>query len=158
MKPVSTHRAVALGLFRSSVFFVFAVAAFTEADRHTQTLLITGIFMIDVVSWHLCEVIGVHSNLVYNQTWFNVLADRFTFEKLLDRFRDRQFIDFPELVREGTQAARADIDLFLQEKTIWAGWGWFRKTLAGAGYFLWYWISYGIFYWIAAAVANILHP
>jgi len=39
--PVSTHKAFALGAFRSSVFFIFAIAAFTERDPHTSTILIT---------------------------------------------------------------------------------------------------------------------
>lgn len=47
-----------------------------------------GIFLLDVVSWHLCQVVNINGNLVYNQTWFNVLADRLIFEKLLGRFRD----------------------------------------------------------------------
>jgi hypothetical protein len=44
----------------------------------------------------------------------------------------------------------------LKEKTIWAEWGGFKKTLAGIGYFLWFWISYGIFYGIAAFLGSFL--
>jgi hypothetical protein len=91
--PVSTHKAFALGAFRSSVFFIFAIAAFTERDPHTSAILITAVFLIDVASWHLCEVMNITGNLVYNQTWFNTLANRFIFEKILDRFRDRGQID-----------------------------------------------------------------
>ena len=90
MTPVPVHKAAAIGLFRTSVFFVFAIAAFAERDNHTQTLLLTVVFLLDVISWHICEVTNINGHVVYNQTWFNVLADRFIFEKLLDRLRDRQ--------------------------------------------------------------------
>jgi hypothetical protein len=156
MTPVPVHKAAAIGLFRTSVFFVFATAAFAERDSHTQTLLLTVVFLLDVISWHICEVTNINGHTVYNQTWFNVLADRFVFEKLLDRLRDRQNVDFQEIIREGTKAAAADVELFLKEKTVWAEWGGFKKTLAGIGYFLWFWVSYGIFYGIAAFLGSFL--
>jgi hypothetical protein len=154
MTPVAVHRAAALGAFRSSVFFLFAVAACAESNTQTRTLLLTVVFLLDVVSWHLCEAINLNGHLVYNQTWFNTLADRFIFEKLLDRFRDRQHIDFQEITKEGTKLASADVEVYLKDNTIWAEWGWLKKTLAGAGYFLWFWISYGIFYGIAAFIGS----
>ena len=152
MTPVSTHKAFALGAFRSSVFFIFAIAAFIERDPHTSTILITAVFLVDVASWHLCEVMNITGNLVYNQTWFNTLANRFIFEKILDRFRDRAQIDFQLIVQEGTKAASADIAVFLKANTTWSEWGGFKRTLAGIGYFLWFWISYGIFYGIAGSI------
>ncbi|MGL3104910.1 hypothetical protein [Bradyrhizobium sp. BR 1432] len=112
MTPVSVHKAAATGLFRTSVFFVLAVAAFAERDDHTRTLLLVVVFLLDIVSWHLCQVVNINGSLVYNQTWFNVLADRFIFEKLLDRFRDREHIDFQEIIKEGTKSASADVELF----------------------------------------------
>lgn len=156
MTPVATHRAFALGAFRSSVFFFFAIAAFTERDQHTSTILITAVFLLDVASWHLCEVMNITGNTVYNQTWFNVLANRFIFQRILERFRDRQHIDFDSIVQEGTKAAGADVAVFLKDNTIWSEWGGFKKTMAGIGYFLWYWISYGIFYGIAGAIGTAL--
>jgi hypothetical protein len=58
MTPVPFHKAAAIGLFRTSVFFVFAIAAFAESDKHTQTLLLTVVFLLDVISWHKvnCDV------------------------------------------------------------------------------------------------------
>ena len=73
MTPIAVHKAAATGLFRTSVFFVFAAGAFAERDDHTRSLLLVGIFLLDVVSWHLCEVVNVNGHLAYNQTWFNVL-------------------------------------------------------------------------------------
>jgi hypothetical protein len=114
------------------------------------------VFMFDVVSWHICEVTNINAHVVYNQTWFNVLADRFTLEKPLDRVRDRERVDFPELIKEGTKAAGADIDKFLSETTVWAHWGGFKKSLAGGGLFVWYWVSYGLFYGFAFLAGSTL--
>ena len=132
MTPVAIHRSVALGMFRSSVFFFFAVAAFSENNSQTRTLLLTIVFLFDVVSWHLCQVVNINGHLVYNQTWFNTLADRFIFEKLLDRFRERQHIE-QEITQEGTKAAASDVEVYLKGHTVWAEWGWIKKTLAGIG-------------------------
>lgn len=127
-----------------------------ERDQRTSTILITAVFLLDVASWHLCEVIGLTGNIVYNQTWFNVLANRFITQKILEKFRDREQIDFEVIVREGTKAAGADMAVFLKESTVWAEWGGFRRTLLGVGLFLWHWISYGIFYGIAGAIGTTL--
>jgi hypothetical protein len=154
--PIPAHKAFALGAFRSSVFFFFAIAAFTENDQHTRTILITGVFLLDVASWHLCEVMNITGNIVYNQTWFNVLANRFIFQKVLERFRDREHIDFESIVKEGTKAAGEDIAVYLKDTTNWSEWGVFKKTVAGIGHFLWYWISYGIFYGIAGVIGTTL--
>jgi hypothetical protein len=144
MIPTATHKAAAVGLFRSSVFFIFAVGAFAERDQHTSTLLATGVFLLDVASWNLSQVLTISANEAYNRAWFNTLADRFIFEKLLDRFRNQEHVDFQEIVKEGTVAAREDVQLSLRDNTVWAEWRWFKKSLAGVGYYLWFWISYGI--------------
>lgn len=156
MTPVATHKAIALGSFRSSVFFIFAVASFMERDPHTATVLLTAVFLLDVASWHLCEVVTMTGNIVYNQTWFNVLANRFITQGIMERFRDRQNIDFETIVQEGTKAAAADVLVFLKDNTFWSEWGSFRRGLIGLGLFLWYWISYGIFYGIAGAIGTAL--
>jgi hypothetical protein len=156
MTPIATHKAFALGSFRSSVFFIFAVAAFIERDQHTSTILITAVFLLDVASWHLCLVIGLTGNIVYNQTWFNVLANRFITQKVLERFRDREQIEFDSIVQEGTKAASADIAVYLKDTTVWSEWGWFKKTMASVGLFIWYWISYGIFYGAAGFLGSVL--
>jgi hypothetical protein len=38
--------------------------------------------------------------------------------------------------------------------TVWYEWGGLRKFLLGVGHFLWYWLSYGIFYGIAGAIGT----
>jgi hypothetical protein len=154
MTPFPLHKAYALGLFRSSVFFVFAVAAFAEADRHTGTILITAVFLLDVTSWHIVQVLLIDGQQTRNNAWADLLANRFIFEKILERFRDRKHIEFQEMVREGTQAAAADIVIYMKDNTIWSEWGWFKRTLAGTAYFLWFWISYGIFYGIAGFLGS----
>ena len=154
MTPLPPHRTYALGAFRQSVFFIFAVAAFSERDSHTSTILVTAVFLIDVASWHLCEAVGLAGNAVYNHVWFDTLANRFIFEKLADRLKYKQPFEVPELIKEGTTAAKEDIERFVRDGTIWAQWGGFRKTLHGIGYFLWWWISYGIFYGIAGALGQ----
>jgi hypothetical protein len=156
MTPVATHKAAALGAFRSSVFFIFAVAAFMERDQHTATVLITAVFLLDVASWHLCEVVSMTGNIVYNQTWLNVLANRFITQNILEKFRDRQTIDFETIVQEGTKAAGADVAVFLKDHTMWSEWGTFKKSLAGIGLFLMHWVSYGIFYGIAGTIGTAL--
>ncbi|MGX1105442.1 hypothetical protein [Bradyrhizobium elkanii] len=144
----------ALGTFRSSVFFVFAVAAF--ADRDQRGLIPASVFLLDVATWHLSVVVGVTGNMVYNETWFNTLANRFIFEKVLERFRNREEIEFQSIIREGTVAAKDDIELFLREKTAWSGWGTIKKTAAGIALFVWHWVSYGLFYGVAALLGNFL--
>jgi hypothetical protein len=148
VSTISSSQAVMLERRRSSG------SSFTSLQW--RPLLLTIVFLLDVISWHICEVTNINGHLVYNQTWFNVLADRFILEKLLDRLRDRQYVDFQEITKEGTKAAAADVELFLKEKTVWAEWGGLKKTLAGIGYFLWFWISYGIFYGIAAFLGSFL--
>jgi hypothetical protein len=109
-----------------------------------------------VASWHLCEVMNITGNVVYNQTWFNVLANRLITQKILEKFADRQHIDFDSIVQEGTEAARADIATYLKDNTLWSEWGTFKRSMAGAGLFLWFWISYGIFYGIAGFIGSAI--
>jgi hypothetical protein len=135
MTPVPVHKAAAIGLFRTSVFFVFAIAAFAERDSHTQTLLLTIVFLLDVISWHICEVTNINGHLVYNQTWFNVLADRFILEKLLDRLRDRQHVDFQEITKEGTKAAAADVSYFWRKRPFGPNGAASKKLLLGSATF-----------------------
>jgi hypothetical protein len=156
MTPIAIHKATAIGFFRSSVFFIFAAAAFAERYQHTSTLLVTGVFLLDVVSWHLSQVITIIATESYNRSWLNTLSDRFILEKLLDRVRAGSQIDFEEVVKESTSAAGKDIQKFVRENASWAEWGWFRKSAAGFGYFVWFWVSYGILYGIAAIAGSFL--
>ena len=117
MTPLPPHRTYALGAFRQSVFFIFAVAAFSQRDSHTSTILVTAVFLIDVASWHLCEAVGLAGNAVYNHVWFDTLTNRFTFEKLADRLKYKQSFEVPELIKEGTTAAKEDIERFVRDGT-----------------------------------------
>ena len=101
-------------------------------------------------------MVGHTGNIVYNQTWFNVLANRFVTQKILERFRDRQHIDFESIVQEGTKAASADIAVYLKDTTVWSEWGGFKKSMAAIGLFIWYWVSYGLFYGIAGFIGTTL--
>jgi len=154
MTPLAAHRSLALGTFRQSVFFVFAIGAFVERDEHTRTILTASIFLLDVASWHLSEVVAFYTHSVYNRVWHDTLTHRFFYEYLLDRIKAKQNIDVPELIKESTAAAKNDIARYLKDGTLWYEWGGFRKFLLGAGHFLWYWLSYGIFYGIAGAIGT----
>jgi hypothetical protein len=150
MTPIPSQRMWALAAFRWSVFFVLAVAAFSERDQHTQTILISIVFAADVVSRLLGESISMVGAAVYNQVWMDTLANRFIFQKLVENIQQKQQIDPESLIKEGTIAARDDIQKFLRDEHPWSQWGKFKKTIHGIGYFLWWWLSYGVFYWFAA--------
>lgn len=148
------HRAIALGLFRSSVFFFFAVGAFSESDPRTRTILVSLVFVLDATSWHLSQVALIAADGVYSRFWHDMLSNRFFYERLLDKFRDKEFVDVQALFKEGTVAAREDIKKYLTDETAWYQWGWFKRTLAGTWSFAWMWISYGIFYGLAGALGT----
>lgn len=93
---------------------------------------------------------------VYNRIWHDTLSNRLAFEKMVEHYRSQRTIDVGEIVKEGTVAAREDLATFLRDSTVWFEWGWFRKTLMGTGHFLWFWISYGIFYGLAGALGSAL--
>ena len=154
MKPIQAYRTYALGAFRWSVFFIFAVVAFSERDAHTRTILVTIVFLLDVISWHLCLVMDLTGAAVYNQVWFDTLTNRFTLEKLADKVKYKQSIEVPALIKEGLDAARQDLERFVRDGTYWHEWGGFKKTMHGVGYFVWWWISYGLFYGAAAFLSG----
>jgi hypothetical protein len=108
MAALPTYKAGAIGIFRGSVFFVFAIAAFAERDQHTSTILAAAVFLLDVASWHICTVSGVGTESLYDRLWFNTLTNRFTFEKILDRFRDGEHIDFEAITKESSVAERCN--------------------------------------------------
>ncbi|TCU75253.1 hypothetical protein EDE08_103473 [Bradyrhizobium sp. R2.2-H] len=152
--PIALHRAVAVGAFRWTVFFFVAIAAFAQRDEKTGTILATLVFLIDVVSWTVGELIVTINAASSNQQWHSTLTDRLIFEKLLDRFRDREHIDFSQITQEGTRAATEDVNKYMRDTTFWSEWGGFRKTLLGIGYYLWFWISYGMFYGAAGLIGS----
>jgi hypothetical protein len=84
----------------------------------------------------------------------DTLTHRFFYEYLLDRVKSKQNIDVPELIKESTTAANEDIARYLRDGTVWYEWGGFRKSLLGVGHFIWYCLSYGIFYGIAGAIGT----
>lgn len=144
--PLPAHRAAALGFFRSSVFFVMAMVAFSQHDEKTSTILVSIVFLLDVASWHLSQVMFIATTQASNFQWHSTLADRFILQELLERVRMGSHIDFDEIVKAGTKDATADITQFLKDQTIWQEWGGFRRFMLGLGHFLWYWLSYGMFY------------
>lgn len=154
MTPLAMHRAFALGMFRSSVFFVLAVVAFAERDSNTQTILLTLVFLIDVVSWHLCQIIYWASEGVYNRVWANTLQDRFFVDGILEDVRAGAGVNVEHQRKESMRQTREDLENFVEGATIWFRWGGFRKTLLGIGHFLWFWISYALFYGCAAFVGG----
>ena len=105
MTPLPPHRSLALGIFRQSAFFIFAIAAFAERDEHTRTILTVSVFLLDVVSWHLSEVVAFYTHSVYNRVWHDTLTNRFLLEYLSDLIKAKQHIDVPALVKESTAAA-----------------------------------------------------
>jgi len=154
--PIPAHRAAAIGMFRWSVFFVMATAAFAQHDEKISTILASIVFLLDVATWHLGQLMIIATGQSANTAWHSTLSNRFIFEKLLDRFRDRQHIDFQEIIREGSQSATADITQYLRDNTFWQDWGNIRKSMLGIAYFVWYWASYAIFYGIAGLVGGFL--
>ncbi|MGL3109564.1 hypothetical protein [Bradyrhizobium sp. BR 1432] len=77
-------------------------------------------------------------------------------EKLLNRVRDRQPIEFEQISQEGTRAATEDVNTFLKDNTLWSEWGGFRKGLLGLGYYLWFWLQYDLFYGAAGWIGSSL--
>lgn len=116
------------------------------------------VFLLDVISWHLCQVVTVAAEAGYNKGWFNTLSDRIFLENLFDRVRDGSGsrLDIETLRRESAKDAVEDINKFLRENTVWSEWGWLKKALLGVGHFAWYWISYGVFYGAAAVLGSAL--
>lgn len=155
MVPHSIQRTFAIGVFRSSVFFFCAIAAFSESDARTRTILITMVFLIDVATWYLANVATILSESVYTRSWSNTLADRFFIDHTLENVRDGIALDPESLRLISSKEAVSDVEKFLSDTTVWFHWGWFKKTLHGIGYFLWFWISYGVFYAIAGALGSM---
>lgn len=156
MTPIASHRLYALGAFRWSVFFFFAIAAFSERDGHTRSILAATLFVLDVVSWNICEAISLTGGALYNHVWLDTLTNRFILEKLADRVKLGQPVEVPVLIQESRVAAKEDVEDFVRANTIWADWGGFKKTLHATGYFVWWWVSYGIFYGTAGAIGQAI--
>jgi hypothetical protein len=152
------HKVFALALFRSSAFFVCAVVAFSQQEERTRTILLMRVFLVDVASYHVLMTLLMSNESVYSRVWGDTLTNRFFYEKLVAKVRDREQIDVPLLFGEADTDAAAVIKNNLKTSTLWSEWGWFRKTLAGIWRFLRLWIGYGLFYSAAALIGDFLKP
>jgi hypothetical protein len=123
MVRIPAYRAVALGFFRSSVFFVVAVAAFAQREDRTGTILTTLVFLIDVATYHLLQVMVISNESVYSRVWRDTLANRFFYQKLLEDFRDRQHVDVEALFKQATARSGEDIKTYPRDATFWSEWG-----------------------------------
>lgn len=135
MVPLPPHRAYALGFFRSSVCFALAVGAFAQDDPKTRAILITLLFAIDALSWHLIEYTSYATNSVYNRVWHDTLSNRMAMEALVETYRAGGQINIGGLVKEGTEAARLDIEKFFRENTAWYDWAGSKRPLWAPGDF-----------------------
>ncbi len=154
MTATPIYRAFALGFFRSSVFFICAVIAFSQREDRTGTILLMVVFLIDVASYQIIQVITISTEGVYARVWKDTLTNRFFYEKLFDKIRDREHIDVDMLFKDATARSVQDINMFLKDTTVWSEWGGFKKTMMGLGSFLWLFISYGTFYGIAGWIGE----
>ena len=87
MTATPIYRAFALGIFRSSVFFICAVIAFSQREDRTGTILVTLVFLIDVASYHILQVITISTEGVYTRVWRDTLTNRLFYERLFEKFR-----------------------------------------------------------------------
>jgi hypothetical protein len=154
MVPTPIYGAVALGLFRSSVFFFVAVAAFAQREDRTGTILTTLVFLIDVATYHVLQVLIVTTEGVYTRVWKDTLTNRFFYECLFEKIRDREHVDVDALFKEARVRSTEDIKTYLNDTTFWFGWGGFKKTLMGVWSFTWLWISYALFYGAAGWIGE----
>src|SRR5258708_27843114 len=110
MTATPIYRAFALGFFRSSVFFICAVIAFSQREDRTGTILLMVVFLIDVASYQIIHVITISTEGVYARVWKDTLTNRFFYEKLFDKIRDRGHIDVDMLFKDGTARSVPDIN------------------------------------------------
>jgi hypothetical protein len=149
MTATPIYRTFALGLFRSSVFFICAVVAFSQREDRTGTVLLMIVFLLDVASYQIVQVVTISAESVYARVWADTLTNRLFYEKLFEKIRAHEHVDVDVLFKEATKSSAVDVKVFLKDTTVWSEWGGFKQTLAGIWNFLWLWISYGIFYGIA---------
>ena len=154
MTATPIYRAFALGLFRSSVFFICAVIAFSQREDRTGTILLMLVFLIDVASYHILQVITISTEGVYTRVWRDTLTNRLFYERLFERIRDREHVDVDSLFKDASVRSADDIKVFLKDTTVWSEWGGFKQTMMGIWSFLWLWISYAIFYGIAGWIGE----
>jgi hypothetical protein len=157
MTATPIYKAFALGVFRSSVFFICAVIAFTQREDRTGTILVTLVFLIDVASYHIIQVITISTEGVYTRVWRDTLTNRLFYERLFEKIRGHEDVDVDFLFKEASTRLAQDIKAFLKDTTVWSEWGGFKQTMMGIWSFLWLWISYAIFYGIAGLIGESMH-
>ena len=109
MRPIAPHYLTGIGCFRGFIFFILATAAFSERDMKTSTILATVVFLLDVATWYVAEMIRFHGAVAHNYVWLNTLTDRFILEKLIENVRVGRAIDFNVITAEARKEALADI-------------------------------------------------
>jgi hypothetical protein len=154
MTVTPIYRAFALSLFRSSVFFICAVIAFSERENRTGTILLMLVFLVDVVSYQIIQVLTISAEGVYTRVWRDTLTNRFFYEKLFEKIRGREHVDVDALFKDASVRSAQDINAFLKDTTVWSEWGGLKKTMMGIWSFVWLWISYAIFYGIAGWIGE----
>jgi hypothetical protein len=67
MTTTPTYKAFALSFFRSSVFFICAVIAFSEREDRTGSILLMLVFLVDVASYQIIQVAVISAEGVYTR-------------------------------------------------------------------------------------------
>jgi hypothetical protein len=156
MTATPMYKVFALGFFRSSVFFICAVIAFSQREDRTGSILLMLVFLIDAASYQILQVITISGESTYARIWKDTLTDRLFYEMLFDKIREREHVDVDSLFKEARTRSTEDIKAFLKDTTVWSEWGRFKQFLMGAWSFLWLWISYAIFYGIAGWIGEAI--
>ena len=82
MTATPIYRVFALGFFRSSVFFICAVIAFSQREDRTGAILLMLVFLIDVASYQILQVITISNETVYARVWKDTLTNRLFYVKM----------------------------------------------------------------------------
>jgi len=112
------------------------------------------VFLIDVASYIIMQVVTISTESVYARVWRDTLTNRFFYERLFEKLRDRDHVDVDALFKDATVRSAEDIKVFLKDTTVWFEWGRFKQTMAGIWSFLWLWISCAIFYGVAGLIGT----
>jgi hypothetical protein len=118
MTTTPIYKAFALTFFRSTVFFICAVIAFSEREDRTGTILLMLVFLIDVASYQVIQVVAISTEGVYTRVWRDTLTNRLFYERLFEKFRDREHVDVDALFKDASVRSTEDINVFLKETTI----------------------------------------
>jgi hypothetical protein len=131
-----------------------AAIAFSEREDRTGTILRMLVFLVDVASYQILQVVTISAEGVYTRIWRDTLTNRLFYEKLFEKIRDREHVDVDALFKDASVRSTGDINAFLKDTIVWSEWGGFKKTMMGTWSFLWLWISYAIFYGVAGWIGQ----